>query len=92
MKYLQHNWKSRAFVLLSISILISLLLITLDQSSWAEQINLQGYSHGGEEGEGEGRSIPAVLRYILPFVKEIILIGVPMLITVILAKLFTKKK
>ncbi|XQW84020.1 hypothetical protein ACOYR1_12830 [Thalassotalea piscium] len=90
MKYLQYRWKSRLAVVLLISVVVSWLLVTLDQTGWAEQINLQGYSHG--EGDGAERNMPSVLMYILPFVKEIILIGVPMLITVLLAKLFTRVK
>lgn len=79
MKYLQKHWQSRTTIVLITSIIIGILLATLDLTTWAEQINQQGYSHGaGEEG---ARKIPAIMRYILPFVKEFILIGVPLLIT-----------
>ncbi|GGP59435.1 hypothetical protein GCM10009347_27410 [Shewanella algicola] len=90
MKYLQYQWKPRLFYVLAISILVSVMLVSLEWTSWAEQINSQGYTHG----EGEGK-MPSILMYILPFVKELILIGVPMLITVALAKLigrFKKRK
>ena len=66
-----------------------ILLVSLEWTSWAEQINAQGYSHG--DGEGRG-NMPTILRYILPFVKELILIGVPMLITVGIAKLIGRFK
>ncbi|MCT8985563.1 hypothetical protein [Shewanella phaeophyticola] len=92
MKYLQYQWKPRLCYVLAISIFVSILLVSLEWTSWAEQINAQGYSHG----DGEGKSkMPSILMYILPFVKELILIGVPMLITVGIAKLigrFSKRK
>lgn len=88
MKYLQFRWKPRVTIILLVSIAVSLLLITLDQTQWAQQINLQGYSHG--ESDGEGRDIPTAMRYILPFVKEFILIGVPLLLTLLLLKVIAK--
>ncbi|MCF2949458.1 hypothetical protein L0668_15165 [Paraglaciecola aquimarina] len=96
MKYLQYRWKSRLLMVLLVSILISLLFITLEQTSWAEQINLQGYTHGENEGSTQGNNsggkpnFPSYLMYILPFVKELILIGVPLLLTLLVTKLFAK--
>lgn len=92
MKYLQYHWRSRTFVVLLISVVISVLLIFLELTDWAAQINQQGYSHGGEGGEGN--KMPSFLRYILPFVKELVLIGVPMLLTLLVLKLsnITKRK
>jgi hypothetical protein len=90
MKYLQYHWKPRLVSVLLVSVAVSLLLVALDQTSWAQQINLQGYSHG--ESEGAGPNIPYVLMYILPFLKEIVLIGVPMLITLLFVKLFGQFK
>lgn len=93
MKHLHVAWKPRLAVILSVSLLLGVFIMTLDQTSWAEHINLQGYSHDGEEGEG--RAMPTVLRYILPFVKEFVLIGIPMILTILLTKLvrvFTSKK
>lgn len=87
MKHLQYHWKSRTLVVLVISIVISMLLVLLESTDWAAQINQQGYSHGGEDGEGKG--IPSVLRYILPFVKELVLIGVPLLLSLLLMKVLT---
>ncbi|MDO6840497.1 hypothetical protein Q4602_13505 [Paraglaciecola chathamensis] len=81
MKYLQYHWKSRTFVVLAISIVVSILLISLELTDWAAQINQQGYSHGSE-----GKGIPSALRYILPFVKELVLIGVPLLLSLLLMK------
>lgn len=90
MKYLQYRWKSRLAVVMIISILVSVLLIFLEQTDWAAEINQQGYSHGeSEEGqEGDQRSFPSYLMYILPFIKELILIGVPMALVIYIAKLF----
>jgi len=93
MKHLKINWKSRATLLLVVSIIISLLMISLELTSWAEQLNQQGNlphgdSHGGGHGGDKGKGdMPSILRYILPFVKEIVLIGVPLFITLGLMKL-----
>lgn len=92
MKYLKEHWKSRSTIILFVSVLVSILLMTLDQTSWAEQINLQGYTHGEDDGKAQNRL--GLLRYILPFVKEMVLIGMPMLLTLLVSKLlgnFTKK-
>jgi hypothetical protein len=88
MKYLQTEWKTRLPVVMLISIAISALLVGLELTDWAAQINQEGYSHG----EGEGPSGPSVLMYILPFVKEVVLIGVPMALSLLVMKLFGRKK
>ncbi|MEH6713065.1 MAG: hypothetical protein V7733_17775 [Paraglaciecola polaris] len=85
MKYLQYQWKTRLVVVLLISIGVSILLMGLDVTPWAQQINLRGYSHGADEGEGP--NIPSFLLYVLPFVKELILIGIPLLLTLLWLKL-----
>ncbi|GIU52589.1 MULTISPECIES: hypothetical protein [Shewanella] len=84
MKHLNYRLKPRLTVALAISVVISLMLILLELTPWAEQINLQGYSHGN----GEKPDIPSYMRFILPFVKELILIGVPMLLTVFVMKFY----
>jgi len=85
MKHLQINWKSRTVIILVVSIVISVLMIALELTSWAEQMNQQGHQpHGDGKGKGD---MPSILRYILPFVKEILLIGVPLFITLGLMKL-----
>ncbi len=88
MKYLQYQWKSRLGVVLIVSIVISAAMMMLEMTDFARQINLQGYSHG----EGDGPSGPAALMFILPFVKEIILIGVPMSLALLVMKIFGGKK
>lgn len=92
MKHLQQNWKTRTSLVLIVSVLISLLLVTLELTDWAAQINQQGYSHGAPEGEQP--NIPSFLMYILPFIKELILMGVPMFLTLGIAKLIglTKRR
>ena len=85
MKHLKQQWKTRTSIVLIVSVLVSLIFVTLERTDWAMQINLQGYSHGSAEGEKP--NIAPVLMYILPFVKELILIGVPMLLTLGVAKL-----
>ncbi|WP_413699555.1 hypothetical protein ACLKMH_19245 [Psychromonas sp. KJ10-10] len=88
MKYLAHQWKFRFTLILLISIMLSVLLVQLDLTLWAEQINQQGFSHGVEEG----KKMPSALKYILPFVKEIVLICVPMFITLLLMKFWASLK
>lgn len=90
MKYLQHHWRFRVFILVLISCVISILMVGLELTDWAEQVNQQGFSHG--EAEGGERKIPVILMYILPFIKEIILIGVPLLLTLLWIKIFGKFK
>jgi len=86
MKHLKQQWKTRTSIVLIVSVLVSLILVTLERTDWAIQINLQGYSHGAPEGEKP--NIAPILMYILPFVKELVLIGVPMLLTLGIIKLF----
>lgn len=85
MKHLTIQWKSRTSIVLVVSLLVSLLLITLELTDWAGEINHQGYSHGSPDGEKP--SIAPILMYILPFVKEIVLIGIPLLFTLGIIKL-----
>lgn len=85
MNHLKQQWKTRTSIVLVVSVLVSLLLVSLELTDWAAQINQQGYSHGAAEGEKP--KIAPILMYILPFVKELILIGVPMLLTLGIAKL-----
>lgn len=85
MKHLKQQWKTRTSIVLVISVLVSLLLVSLELTDWAAQINQQGYTHGAADGKKP--NITPVLMYILPFVKELILIGVPMLLTLGIAKL-----
>ena len=86
MKHLKQQWQSRTSIVLIVSALVSLLLVSLELTDWAAQINQQGYTHGAADGEKP--NIAPVLMYILPFVKELILIGVPMLLTLGIIKLF----
>lgn len=90
MKHLAYRWKSRFVIILVVSIIISALLILLDLTEWATQINEQGFTHEAEKG----KNIPSALMYILPFIKEIILICVPMFLSLLVIKAFSiiKKK
>lgn len=85
MKHLTLQWKSRTSIVLVVSLLLSLLLVTLELTDWAREINHQGYSHGSPDA-GKPNIAP-ILMYILPFVKEIILIGLPLLLTLGVMKL-----
>ncbi|MCJ2376313.1 hypothetical protein LNL84_05635 [Vibrio sp. ZSDZ34] len=88
MKYLKYHWKPRLSVVMTLSIIISALMVMLEMTDFANQINQQGFSHG----DGDGPSGPAALMFILPFVKEIILIGVPMLLALLVMKTLGRKK
>lgn len=93
MKFLKKNWKSRSTIIVFISLLVGLLMIALEQTQFASDINATGYHHGGE---GEGRpNIPSAVLFILPFVKALVLIGVPLLIARLIANIlgfFSRKR
>ena len=57
MKYLQKHWRSRTAIVLFLSTIVGLLLISLELTAWAAQINHQGYSHGA------GEEVPRMLEY-----------------------------
>ncbi|QIZ77935.1 hypothetical protein [Ferrimonas lipolytica] len=84
MKYLQQDWQARTAIIVLVSVVISIAMIALELTPWAEQINLQGYEHGG--GKEGKKSMDSALIYILPFVKVLVLTGVPLLITLIVLK------
>lgn len=86
MKYLQRNWRSRLLMTLLISSLLSILLVALDQSEWAAQVNAQGME-SGNGGEHHKGNKSAVLMMILPILKVMILTGVPMFLTILLMKI-----
>jgi hypothetical protein len=88
MKYLLNRWKPRSAIILAASLGISIFMIALEMTDWATQINQQGYSHG----DGEPSNPASVLQYILPFVKEMVLIGVPMSLSLFLMRLFGRKR
>lgn len=92
MKFVKINWKFRSSVVVAISVILGLLMIALDQTQFANNINAAGWSHGGE---GEGRpNIPSIVLFILPFVKALVLIGVPLLLARVMANilgLFSRK-
>ncbi len=88
MKYLKTHWKSRLVIVLMVSVAISVLMIVIEQTDWAAKINQEGFSHG-ENGEPKG---PSFLNYILPFVKELVLIGIPMGISLLILKVSNRKK
>lgn len=86
MKYLAEHWQSRTLIILFVSVIIAIALVGLEYTDWANKINRVGYNH--DEGNSEGkRNIPDYMMYILPFVKELILIGVPLFITLFWLKM-----
>ncbi|MDO6694249.1 hypothetical protein Q4574_13225 [Aliiglaciecola sp. 3_MG-2023] len=93
MKFVKKNWKSRSTIVVGISLLVGILMIALEQTQFAIDINSAGWHHGGE---GEGRpNIPGAVLFILPFVKALALIGVPLLVARLIVNiigLFTRKR
>ncbi|WP_341205821.1 hypothetical protein [uncultured Psychrosphaera sp.] len=89
MKYLQYRWKQRLLIVLLVSITMSILMMGLELTDWAVNINQTGYSHGDNDTKP---NIPPILMYVLPFIKEIILIGVPLFLTLIWIKIVNKIK
>ncbi len=64
---------------------LGVLMINLELTEWAQQINESGYSHGNKNDQKS--NFPEVLKYIIPFIKELILIGVPLMLTLLWIKL-----
>ena len=63
-------FKSTVIILLA-STLVILIALPIAQTKWADSLRETVSSHGEEEGPSEG------FRYVLPFVKEFVLIGIP---------------
>ena len=57
----------------------------LELTEWAQRINEVGYSHGNKSDQKS--NFPEVLKYIIPFIKELILIGAPLMLTLLWIKL-----
>ena len=88
MKYLKQYWQFRTTILFLVSTAICFLLVMLEYTDWAAQINALGNGHE----EGAENDIPIVLMYILPFVKELLFIGIPMVFVLLVLKLSSKFK
>ncbi|NDV91318.1 hypothetical protein GTH32_09020 [Alteromonas sp. 345S023] len=86
MKFLKKDWKSRSTIIVAISLLVGVLMITVDQTQFASEINAMGYHHGGE-GKPD---IPAVVLFILPFIKALVLIGVPLILARLIASILRR--
>ena len=52
MKFVKKNWQSRSAIIVGISLVVGLLMITLEQTPYASDINAAGYQHGGEGKPG----------------------------------------
>ena len=83
MKFLNKNWKSRSAIIIVVSVLTGLLMMTLEHTQFASNINASGWHHGGE-GKPD---IPGIVLFILPFIKALVLIGVPLLLARVVAKI-----
>lgn len=93
MTVLKKNWKSRTLWISAISIIVSLIMMTLTFTDWAEAMRIGGeLAIQGNEGIDPEREMPAVLMYIVPFIKEFVLIGVPMLLGIGIGTVYKKVK
>ena len=88
MKHLTENWQRRSVFLLIISCIVMFGFYLLEWSDWAQQINANPSDSHGEAGEG--LSPPAILLYVLPFVKQAVFIIVPASVTVVILALIRR--
>lgn len=69
----------QTIIILMASLLVVLAALPLAQTEWAEGLR-NDVGHEGEtaeQGAGVPANMPPVMRYTLPFVKELILMGIP---------------
>jgi hypothetical protein len=93
MTVLKRNWKSRTLWISAISIIAALIMMTLTFTDWADAMRIGGeLAIQGSDGTQPEREIPAVLMYIVPFIKEFVLIGVPMLLGIGIGRIYKKLK
>jgi|GEM_PF-516811 len=85
MERLTENWFSRTLIILVISCLVAWCMYYLEFTDWATAIDATPIdNNAGREGQRPAQA----LLYILPFIKEVVLIGVPLALTVLTKKLY----
>jgi hypothetical protein len=73
MKYVKEDWIRRSSIVLVVSLIVSVLLWTLSLTDWAATMNTA--QHLGNHPEREAP--PAILMFIMPFIKVTLLTVIP---------------
>ena len=92
MDHLFENWLPRVSVLLIATLVLSFAMMFLHDTAWAESIR-EVITAEAAMGEGEappGRQMPVYLIYVLPAIKVLVMMGVPMLLCLSALKLHRK--
>lgn len=91
LKLLLENWPVRTMVLLVFSSVVMAAFYTLEFTDWADEVNrlAQGTQAAAD---GESRSPPPILLFVLPFVKQAVFIIVPASITVGILALLRRRR
>lgn len=88
MSILTQNWIQRTSWLLLISLGVAGFLALLTFTNWAESMRIVEVALLSQPSESE-REMAAGIRFIAPFIKEIILIGIPLAISLLIGRSFT---
>ena len=92
MTVLAKDWKFRMFIILLVLVVTSLLSTSLTFTTWAEEVRMASTVLVEQSSQQEEvQTIPKLLMFVVPFIKEAILIGVPLLLGLLVGKLYGKK-
>jgi hypothetical protein len=89
MSILTQSWKQRTSWLVLVSLLVGLLLTLLTFTDWAEGMRIVDAASASQPPEGD-RDMPAALMIIAPFIKEFVLIGIPLAMSLAIGKFYTR--
>lgn len=93
MTVLAKDWKFRMLIILLVLAVTSLLSTLLTFTTWAEEVRMAStvlVEQGSQQEEVQ--TIPKLLMFIVPFIKEAILIGVPLFLALLAGKLYARGK
>lgn len=71
MKFVQERWKTRSFIILSLSLVACALLWTVSLTEWAVGVNT------AIQEPHEEKEIPDLIKYFASFIKVLVLTFVP---------------
>lgn len=86
MHELSKNWKIRSFIISLIILITCVLFYLLDSSDWANAMRLDVMENNDnierDKDRGDGSFVASILGFLASFLKEFVLIGVPMAIAI----------
>lgn len=83
-------WLSRTIWIVAVSLVVSILLSLIGLMPWADNIRAAAGSMVIVASPDAGEPSASLAMYILPFVKEIVLIGLPMALAIGLGRLYRR--